>query len=94
VGRAREVADAEQQVIDESWQCRTCDAPAEVGGAHCMTCRMYWDDVAAGVFDRDDERDAAVSDEVFRQIMATSDADVLAGNWPPLVRSVLQDDNE
>lgn len=31
-----------------------------------------------------------VDDEVIRQILATPDADVLAGKWPPLVESVIK----
>jgi hypothetical protein len=35
--------------------------------------------------------DDKVSDEVIRQILATSDADALAGRWPPLVRSATEE---
>lgn len=44
MGRARDVADAEQQVEDERWKCATCEAPAEDGRKYCLCCRMYWDD--------------------------------------------------
>ncbi|CAN1724464.1 protein of unknown function [Hyphomicrobium sp. 1Nfss2.1] len=36
------------------------------------------------------EMQDAVDDEVIRQILATSDADALAGNWPPLVKSATE----
>ena len=36
--------------------------------------------------------DEKVDDEVLAQILATPDADVLAGKWPPLVKSVTETD--
>jgi hypothetical protein len=36
--------------------------------------------------------DQKVDDEVVRQILATSDADALAGRWPPLVKSATSED--
>lgn len=36
--------------------------------------------------------DEKIDDEVIRQIVATSDADALAGRWPPLVASATRDE--
>lgn len=36
----------------------------------------------------DEEWDDAIADEAIRQILETSDEDVLANKWPPLVESV------
>ncbi len=38
--------------------------------------------------------DEKVDDAVLQQILATPDADVLAGRWPPLVQSAVCDENE
>jgi hypothetical protein len=43
MGRARDVADAEQQTNDETWQCKTCSLPAEQDGEFCLHCRLYWE---------------------------------------------------
>lgn len=45
MGRARAIADAEQQVADEHIQCATCNAPAQEGKKYCRCCEMYWEDV-------------------------------------------------
>jgi hypothetical protein len=37
------------------------------------------------------EMQELVDEEVIRQILATSDADALAGNWPPLVKSATEE---
>jgi len=44
----------EQALEDRALTCKTCDAPSEEGGTHCMPCRTYWEDVLAGVFDEPD----------------------------------------
>ena len=36
----------------------------------------------------------AVDDEVVRQVLSTSDDDVLAGKWPPLVQSVTKSEDK
>lgn len=46
-----------------------------------------------GVPKTDEEWDEAVSDEAVRQILTTPDEDVLAGRWPPLVKSVTRDED-
>lgn len=51
-GRERRIRDAEQQVEDERWQCRTCADPAEESGEHCLACRMYWEDARGEYEDR------------------------------------------
>ena len=46
--------DAETMAAEErSWKCESCDRMIEEnsGGSHCRYCAMYWEDVAAGVFD-------------------------------------------
>jgi hypothetical protein len=53
MGKARDKADAEQQAVEEHWQCQTCDKPAQEHSVYCMHCQMYWADVANGVFDDD-----------------------------------------
>jgi hypothetical protein len=45
------IHEAEAQAQAERWQCRTCDAPTEENGNYCQYCRMYWEDVHAGLFD-------------------------------------------
>lgn len=42
--RARDPREAVANLDAEAWQCKTCSAPAEPNGHHCMACRMYWDD--------------------------------------------------
>lgn len=54
MGRARDVADANQQVEDEAWQCSTCSQPAQEDSAYCLSCQMYWDDDSAGALDLED----------------------------------------
>lgn len=54
MGRQREVREAEQQALDEAWQCKTCSAPANddaTRDGYCRGCAMYWDDCDAGLFD-------------------------------------------
>lgn len=41
---------------------------------------------------REAKMQKAIDDEVIRQILETSDADVLAGRWPPLVQSAIPDE--
>lgn len=43
--------EAEQQVRDEHWQCKTCAAPALEDEPYCLSCKMYWEDVDSGAFD-------------------------------------------
>lgn len=50
---APRLVDARSAIDDErNWKCELCD---RMLGEHetrwCMYCRMYWDDVAAGMFD-------------------------------------------
>lgn len=42
----------------------------------------------------DEEWQELIADEVVKQILETPDKDVLARKWPPLVRHVLDDDDE
>lgn len=47
MGKARNIADAEQQVVDEAWKCKTCEAPADdAGDGYCPHCRSYWNDAS------------------------------------------------
>lgn len=50
MSKAKAVRDALDECANDEWKCLTCDAPAEEHGRHCMSCRMYWDDVASGLF--------------------------------------------
>ena len=48
--------EAEHQAEEEqSWSCLTCDKLVEDSDTdgYCFRCRMYWEDVQAGVFDHD-----------------------------------------
>lgn len=45
--------EAEDQVEAERWQCKSCTAPADEDDSFCISCRMYWNDVRDGLFDRD-----------------------------------------
>ena len=38
---------------DRALTCETCDAPSEEDGPHCQSCRLYWEDVRNGVFERE-----------------------------------------
>ena len=58
MGREREIKDAIQQCEDEQWQCATCSAPAEENGQHCMSCRIYWQDVGETFGDEPEGEDA------------------------------------
>lgn len=36
------------------WQCQTCPGVIEHDDAiYCLHCRMYWEDVSNGIFDKD-----------------------------------------
>lgn len=43
----------EQALEDRALTCESCNAPAEETGPHCLSCRLYWEDVRNGMFDRD-----------------------------------------
>lgn len=56
VSRVRAVLDAEAEVEETaSWKCRTCPRPSEgEDKPYCLSCRIYWEDVENGLFDRED----------------------------------------
>jgi len=46
-------SDAASEAADaRAWVCESCPTMTEPGERHCRTCKMYWQDVAAGLFDR------------------------------------------
>lgn len=47
------VPDALAEVERDRWQCETCTAPAEENGRYCLSCCLYWNDVANGLWDDD-----------------------------------------
>lgn len=71
--------------MDEWIDCPECKGwtSAETG----MDCAICDGEGSIHNPDWDDD----VADEVARQIMATSDADVLARKWPPLVVSAIKE---
>lgn len=56
MSRVRAILEAEAEVEETvAWKCRTCDRPSEgEGKPHCLSCRIYWEDVENGLFDRED----------------------------------------
>lgn len=55
MSKAKDLRDALDEVDESEWQCRTCDSPSDGDDNYCRHCRMYWEDVSAGLFDRDED---------------------------------------
>lgn len=51
MGRQRELRDAEQEVEETRVKCVTCENVALEGDKHCLSCGLYWRDVANGMYD-------------------------------------------
>lgn len=51
MSNAKEIRDAIDECERDSWKCDSCSQPAEIDDKYCRHCRMYWDDVDAGIFD-------------------------------------------
>lgn len=49
-GKKLTISQALAEVEDDKWQCETCTAPAMEDGPHCLSCKLYWADVEAGLF--------------------------------------------
>lgn len=97
------MAKAENEL--DTWRCPRCGSEAkwsgsvhiEWGNPECHPCnvggvRIAMELIAIDPADAETVMQEKVSDEVVRQILATSDADVLAGKWPPLVASLTEPD--
>lgn len=54
MSKAKAIRDALDETAQNAWQCATCSAPSHENDKFCRSCRMYWDDVKAGLFDRDE----------------------------------------
>lgn len=44
------IREALVEAEEARWQCETCDAPAIEDEPHCLSCKIYWEDVRDGLF--------------------------------------------
>lgn len=54
MGRQADILDALAEAKEAAkWKCETCEQPAQEDKPHCLSCELYWQDVANGVFDNE-----------------------------------------
>jgi hypothetical protein len=50
------VREAEIEAAEvRTWTCETCDTMTEPDERYCLHCKLYWEDVRNGLFDRPED---------------------------------------
>ncbi len=54
MSRALALRQAADECVEAAWKCDTCERPREEDSRYCRHCKIYWDDVASGLFATED----------------------------------------